>query len=161
MLAQCLRPLPTLKPINDDILPVGSVEENSENNYYYYPEYYPEQIGGNDYYYPPEYRQAAAKVVSQRNKLTLLKKQYAAISQTPQPGVTGQTRLLRRGTSVSTSFVKATQSSNLLIGGIKLNVTNTWLVIVPFALFIFYWRRRRRYNIDFTVYLNNILEVIL
>lgn len=156
-----LPPLPTLMPINDYILPIGDIEENSANNYYYYPEYYPDQIGGNSYYYPPEYRQAAAKVTRERNKLTLLKKQYAAISQAPEQEVIGQTRLLRRGTSVSTSFIKATESSNLLIGGIKLKVTNSWLVIIPFTLFIFYWRRRRRYNIDFTVYLNNILEVIL
>ncbi|OGG30887.1 hypothetical protein A3I51_04770 [Candidatus Gottesmanbacteria bacterium RIFCSPLOWO2_02_FULL_38_8] len=167
-----LAPLPTIAPLDDDSLPVGGVEdlpqqynaEPSSNNYYSYNYYYPNQTGdGYYYYYPQQYVNSVYKVAGQRNKLTLLKNQYAASSLNNQPeaGSIGQARQILRGTTITTTFVKATQSSGLLIGGLSLKVNNSWLMVVPLAVIIYVLRRRHRLNIDFNRYINMLLEIIL
>ena len=169
-------PLPTLAPINDDILPVGgAIEElppygdlsgnadigQDSPNYYTYYYYYPEETNGtNYYYYPQEYINSVKTVATQRARVTNLQNQYSNI-QASGEGIQGKARVLKRGTTVTQSFVKATQSSNLLIGGLSLKVNNSWLLFVPLALFIYIWRRKKRINIDFNRYINMLLEIIL
>lgn len=83
---------------------------------------------------------------------------------TPEPAIyrINQNNGLRRGLFVSTAFAKATESSSMagiLLGGATLRVNESWLSILPFALFIFLLRRRRKYNL--MKYLNSLLEVVL
>ena len=168
-----IAPLSAISPLEDDTLPRGGVDEltayqetgsnqqNAYNNYYYYPQYQSEQIQDNYYFYPPEYVNSVYLLAGQRNQLALLKNKYANNNQGSVQNLTGEPRILRRGTSVTTNFVKATRSANILLGGISLKVTNSWLLFIPFALFIFVFRRRNRINIDFNRYINMLLEIIL
>ncbi|KKS46436.1 hypothetical protein A2781_04230 [Candidatus Gottesmanbacteria bacterium RIFCSPHIGHO2_01_FULL_42_27] len=165
-------PLPTLKPLPTlPALPglqTPSFEVNTEYNYSLYPqnqEYYnvypAVNQGGNNY--PDEYISSVNKVNNQRYRTYILRN-YLATAPSPTDTVGNQqTRVLRRGLFLSNNFAKATQATfpGILLGGLSLRVTSSWLAVLPLALFMLYWRRRRRYNIDFTVYLNNILEIIL
>ena len=172
-----LQPLPTL-PAYEDIKtpPIGGVDgesggnsgtswyypqspSNSVNYEYYY--YYPPSNPENGYYYSPEYTQSKNLVNYQKQKTYALKNAYKLAD--PQSADNGQNRVVRRGITLTTTFVKATQSSGpaILIGGLSLKVNNSWLLVVPVALFIIVFRRRHRLNIDMSAYLNAILEIIL
>src|SRR3989338_2338038 len=70
-------------------------------------------------------------------------------------------RQIFRGIYLSDTFAKATETTfaGMLFGGAKINVTGSWLAIVPFGILIYLLRRRKKFN--FTKYLNLFLEVIL
>ncbi len=68
---------------------------------------------------------------------------------------------LHRGLFLSAKFVKATESSlgGTLFAGASLRVNESWLAIVPFAVILFFLRRRKQYNLS--KFANFLLEVIL
>lgn len=68
---------------------------------------------------------------------------------------------MSRGIFLSATFAKATETTfaGMLFGGAKINVTGSWLAIVPFGILVYLLRRRKKFN--FTKYLNLFLEVIL
>lgn len=72
-----------------------------------------------------------------------------------------RSRQIFRGLYLSDAFAKATETTfaGMLFGGAKINVTGSWLAIVPFGILIYLLRRRKKFN--FTKYLNLFLEVIL
>jgi len=160
-----LSPLPTIQPLPDLDITVDQTTDFDytpyvQNQGYYYE--YPASSGGESYY-PEEYVAAVNNVNYQRYRTYVLRNYVTA---TPSPtGTTAdsEARVLRRGLFLSNNFAKATQATfpGILLGGVSLRVTSSWLAVLPLALFMLYWRRRKKVNIDLTVYLNNILEVIL
>lgn len=168
-------PLPTLVPSvtledTNSNIGGGGVEQQTvdDNLYSFSPEYYgyvgdsvTSDPSGNDYfyYYPAEYNQAVARVEYQK-RLVLNQKRLYAQGVVPDTQ-NQQVRIVKRGIFLSKSFAKATETTfpGILLGGASLKVNHTWLSIIPVALFIVFMRRRK--NINFTKYLNSLLEIIL
>lgn len=68
---------------------------------------------------------------------------------------------LKRGVFISPAFAAAGESTPLaeLFQGARINITNAWLLIIPFAAGVLYIRRRNR--IDVMKYVNGMLSALL
>ncbi|MBI2617193.1 hypothetical protein HYW55_03615 [Candidatus Gottesmanbacteria bacterium] len=161
--------LPTIAPL-PTIPPLGSADNfdsyNGESNEYA-DSYYQDQTSQTNeiyyYYYPETYTQAVNTVNTARQK-TYTTRQYYSQGVPEQQQVENQINQIKevkRGIFLSPAFAKATQSSiaAMLLGGASIRVTNSWLWIVPVALFLFIIRRRKKY--DISKYVHALLEVIL
>lgn len=114
----------------------------------------------NNSYYFQEYEKAVYKVSGSQKKVIT---QSKILSKGPETKyiVMSQANNLKRGIFISPAFAKATETSfaGMLLGGATFKVNKSWLSVVPLAFLIILSRRRRR--IDFTKYLNALLEIIL
>lgn len=123
-----------------------------------------DQNGATTYYYynyPDEYTQAVNTVNTQKQQVSIIRRTYRqGVPQKQQ--IQLQVKAVSRGLFLSPAFAKATQTSSIagiLLGGASIRVTNSWLWIVPVALFLFFVRRRKKY--DFAKYLDSLLEILL
>ena len=117
-------------------------------------------------YSPDVYNQAVenynTSVQYTQNKVPNKKKLAAPMQYPVTIGQTTQNAgFPKRGIFVSQAFAKATESTlpGILLGGISLKVSPSWLSVVPIALFLVVLRRRKKINIE--KYLNYLLEIIL
>lgn len=150
-------PTPTPPSENQSLTSsAGTVEQSF--TYYYYALEQP--------VYSPTYHQAVREVTIAREQVRSASRLLSAVPNRERvaqeiQNVTTQARSLKRGLFLSAAFVKATEASQagMLFGGARLRVNESWLAVVPLALMIVFFRRRKKY--DFTKYLNALLEVIL
>lgn len=109
--------------------------------------------------------QAPAEQVNYQNRKVTTRRQYTNVMQPtgyyPVNNSINYQRTVARGTFLSPAFAKATETTfpGILLGGARLNVSQSWLSIVPLAILLILIRRRRK--IQFTKYLNALLEVVL
>lgn len=138
----------TPTPIPDSHLQI--LADDSYFNYYY----------DEEQFYPEEYYQAVAQVQDAKKRVVLSKKQFSQGVPTKQY-IDNQAHKLTRGIFLSPAFAKATETSfaGILLGGASsLKINQSWLFVVPLAVLIVFLRRRK---VDFTKYINAILEVLL
>lgn len=112
--------------------------------------------------YPREYMQAVSTVNQQRQYVVTKKNTYKQMGVAPSQGDLGVAKQFKRGLFISPAFAKATEGSSIaavLLSGASLKVSEKWLWVIPVALFIFFIRRRKKY--DFSHYINALFEVIL
>ncbi len=114
--------------------------------------------------YSQDYEQAVQNYNSSvsRTKSLSIKRSAPPINYLVTTGQTAQNNSYpQRGIFVSQAFAKATESTfpGILLGGISLKVSPSWLSVVPIALFLVVLRRRKKINIE--KYLNYLLEIIL
>ncbi len=114
----------------------------------------------NNSYYPQEYEEAVQNVsVKQKRVIS----QAKILSKGPETKyiVMSQANKLKRGIFISPAFAKATETSfaGMHLGGATFKVNESWLSVVPLTFLIILLRRRRK--IDFSKYLNALLEIIL
>lgn len=140
----------TLKP-TPVLAHSGEINQGTAPQYLYtYAYYYFDTISPS---VSPSYNQAVITVAKQKQQVQTQTANYRNLSSL-------QTNL-RRGIYLSPNFIKTTESSlpGMLLAGAKINVTQSWLVVVPLAVIIFFFRRRKRYEL--VKYLHAFLEVIL
>jgi hypothetical protein len=150
-------------PYSDD-LRVGSTDEQTSypvfETSYYYDESYTSSILSDQVY------QMANQTVSSPVQQKIIRRRNPVSNQVNPQIVSNLTTvnnqaLVKRGTFLSPAFAKATETTfpGILLGGARLNVSQSWLSIVPLAILLILIRRRRK--IQFTKYLNALLEVVL
>lgn len=161
-----ITPLPTLAPIGGTTsseITMNDANDAQETSYRQqqivsddsFNTYTPQTVV--NYVYPVVYTQAVAQVITIRRTMAAKKPKITAqIAYVDQ-----QKRDIKRGLFLSPAFAKATEGTlpGMLLGGVSLKVNNSWLAIVPLALFIFLLRRRKKYNLG--KYLNMLLSIVL
>lgn len=116
------------------------------------------------YYYPDDYNWSTYNpFLNIATKKSGKYKQSLLTNANQLPEVSVDPSKLTRGTTFSTAFVKAVQSSApaTLVSGISLKVTYSWLLVLPLAITLYIYRRRNRIGIDIHRYINMLLDIIL
>lgn len=167
-----LPPVPTIAPLftstSSDFNNAAEPSENSTTSYEYTYTYYDTTTGeganGQDtqeYYYPQTYYSAVNSVNTKRQQVYRTRQSFQqGIPQKQQ--VQTQANIVKRGLFLSPAFAKATQTGSIagiLLGGAAIRITNAWLWIIPVAIFLFFLRRRKKY--DIAKYVDSLLEVLL
>lgn len=128
----------------------------STDNYNQYWQYY------NTQQYLQAYYQALDKVLNARKKIASQKERVLQQNVATKKSVEEEAKKLKRGVFLSAAFAKATETSlpGILLGGARsLKVNQSWLSVVPLAVFILLLRRRRKF--DISKYINALLEILL